>query len=553
MDKAIKILRSLLSGWSIATAIAVAIYWSQAESPSIAIAIVIGVIGIMITIHESLKPTIDDWIESSARGRKLTTCEQAAQSAKRNLPYNDPGVLWGKCRIRSEDATWHFCVVGSVGSGKTLTIRMLLQDQLPLLKKGSDRRALIYDAKQDMVPIVESMKLSCPVLILNPFDARGVAWHMASDVQTPTAARQLAVTLVPEEKESQPFFTNAVRELLTAVVNALILRQPGKWTFRQVLLIMKSKERLKALLGSDPRFADTVNIFLNCGATTLGSIMATTITKLGPFEPIAEAWDNAERKMSIAKWLKSVSILILGNDERIRSSLDTMNQLIVTVISQQSLTMSESSTRMTWCIFDEFREAGKITGLSNMIVRGRSKGVCVVLGFQDIQGVQEVYEERVGNELVGQCGNKMLLRIESPETAEWASKSIGDKEQVERQHSESKSGQGGSHSTSYQKHQRAVVLPSEFMELPATNRTHGLTGYCISRSLGTYQVHYTPTELNEGLGHIDEKIASFSPAPAAWQYLKPWTDADSKSLGMQNASPASDSEENDLDGFERMI
>src|SRR5690606_26570621 len=110
--------------------------------------------------------------------------------------------------------------------------------------------------------------------------------------------------------------------------------------------------------------------------------------------------------------------------ERMRSILDTVNQLFVSLAAQHVLTQSESDNRRTWFFFDEFSEAGKLRGLESIILRGRSKGCCVVLGFQDISHVHAVYDKELGNTIVGQCGNKAFLRIESPETAEWASKSF---------------------------------------------------------------------------------------------------------------------------------
>lgn len=476
-------------------------------------------------------------INRSARGRKMETHQSADKEVRRLRPEGDPGVLWGKVRIPSSNAKWHFCVVGAVGSGKTLTIRTLMKDQLPRIQKGSDTRAMIYDAKQDMVRIVKSLNLNCPVIILNPFDKRSTGWHMAKDIDSPAAARQLAATLVPsDEKESQPFFSNAVRELLAAVVTVFVAKQPGEWTFRDVLLVMQSKDLIRQVLASDSRTQATMKNFLDCGEVTVGSIMATVATKLGPFEAIAAAWEESEKKISITRWLKSSSILILGNDERVRASLDTVNQLFVAITAQHVLSMSESRTRTTWFIFDEFSEAGRLHGLESIILRGRSKGCCVVLGFQDIQHVNLVYKDNLGNTLVGQCGNKAFLRIESPETAEWASKCIGDVERIEIQVAKTDSRQGGSTSETFQRQTRAQVMPSQFMELPLPE--NGLTGYYIIRSAGCYSATYSPPEIDACVGRPDERIPAFDAAPVEWQYLSPWTSKDAERLGLFTSSEA---------------
>ena len=74
------------------------------------------------------------------------------------------------------------------GSGKTVLQRLLMQSTLPRIREGSNHRALIYDAKQDILPILGGMDLRCPVRTFNPFDARGVAWDLAADITSPASA-----------------------------------------------------------------------------------------------------------------------------------------------------------------------------------------------------------------------------------------------------------------------------------------------------------------------------------------------------------------------------
>lgn len=480
--------------------------------------------------------------DESSRGREL----QAVKDVKRRCEEeckkngNDRGVLWGTMRIPSKDATNHFCVVGAVGSGKTLTLRMLMRDQLPLLKRQSDRRAVIYDPKQDMVPIVKSIlhdaKVDCPILILNPFDKRGAGWNIAQDVRTPAAARQLADTLVPSnDKESQPFFSNAVRELLAAVVTVFVTTRPDAWTLRDVLLVMRSQDLLRAVLESFPYTRHIAANFLDAGEVTVGSILATVATKLGPFEPIAAAWMHAPEQLSIAKWLSGTEILILGNDERMRSILDTVNQLFVSLAAQHVLTQPESDKRRTWFFFDEFSEAGKLRGLESIILRGRSKGCCVVLGFQDISHVHSVYEKELGNTIVGQCGNKAFLRIESPETADWASRSFGDLERPEINQSVTRSKDGVTKTFAEQRQLRASVLASQFMTLPTCGPQNGLEGYYLLRSFGGYQASYAWDQVMKQVGPV-HNVKALDEAPKEWQYLAAWSDGDAARLNIHRAN-----------------
>jgi len=50
-----------------------------------------------------------------------------------------------------------------------------MQSVLPDIREGRGNRALVYDAKGDVLSILAGMGLSCPVQTLNPFDSRSVA------------------------------------------------------------------------------------------------------------------------------------------------------------------------------------------------------------------------------------------------------------------------------------------------------------------------------------------------------------------------------------------
>ena len=480
--------------------------------------------------------------EKKNRGRELLTFKEAKKRCE--LSPSDRGIQFGCLRIPTANAKNHFCIVGASGSGKTLTIRMLLRDQLPLIKKGTNRRAIIYDAKQDMVQIIGSIinlgKPPCSIYLLNPFDKRGSSWKMAADVTTETLAQELATALIPDTQESNPFFTDSVRVLITAVLRVFMKRAPGKWTFRELILVMTSKEKLQKLLSSDPRTQSAVANIFGSGEKTVGSIMATVMTKLGKYNAIAAAWERTAHSVSITKWLNEASIIVLGNHEQIRSSLDAVNQLFVKIASQHILSQEDSDRTtdgLTWLIFDEFREAGELPGLENLILRGRSKSCAVVLGFQDIQGVHHVYDEARGNEIVGQCGNKAFLRIESPETAKWAADTIGEREAFEYEASYSTSVQGTTESQADRKQTRYAVMASEFQSMPVKPETEGLHGVYLVRNVGAYRATYTPEEIATYVGTLDRSVKPNIEVPSSYQELLPWNDEDDAKYGISKSEP----------------
>ena len=292
-------------------------------------------------------------------------------------------------------------------------------------------RALIYDAKQEVLPQLAGMGLAGEVVSLNPFDSRSVAWDMASDIIEPATAKQIAAIFIPEEKNaSQPFFSDAARHLLEGVMVSFILSRPGDWTFRDVLVTLKSTERLKAVLKMRPETADLVETYLSHDRESK-SIAATLATKLGPFDVVAALWEASSRRISLRDWLDGEYILVLGNDESYRTSLDVINRVIFKRVVELLLAKRATSDGRTWFFLDEVKEAGSLDGLGRLMTKGRSVGASVVLGFQDIDGMYEAFGENQARSILGQCATKVILRLDSPETAKWAESVFGEYEGVE--------------------------------------------------------------------------------------------------------------------------
>jgi type IV secretory pathway TraG/TraD family ATPase VirD4 len=460
------------------------------------------------------------------RGRKLISYKKALKLAEQLMEGESEYLYWGGLNLPLSVATTHFAVIGSTGSGKTILIRLLMQSVLPRIGKGLDSRALVYDAKQDSMSMLKGIAPDTEIILLNPFDRRGVAWDMAKDITSPTIAQQVATILIPEEKNiSQPFFSDAARHLLSGVLISLIQNSPGKWNFRDVLLSLSNLERLKNVLLSCPATKDIAEQYLHDGITAR-NVMSTLATKMQRYQFVAAAWDRATRSISLKEWLTSESILVLGNDEATRTALDAINQVIFKRLSELILAQTESESRRTWIFLDELRQAGKLEGLSSLLTKGRSKGACIVLGYQDIEGLREVYGTQLANEIAGQCSNKAVLRCDSADTARWASALFGQREVLEvRLGVSHASNQGTSRSTNETTAKRDVVLPSEIMGLAPTTQRNGMQGFILTPHVGAYSVHFDGGVLMGRLARRNLAFPDVIPRDEEEQYLREYNAA----------------------------
>jgi hypothetical protein len=506
---------------------------------------------------------------------------------------------WGGERFPLSEAHRHIAVIGATGSGKTVTIRGLMQQAvtslLPSFNPGAfDGRAVVYDAKQDMLsylvpmvvpqlnialkqatisgwskPDLDAFRRSSwfgslsgrrpsrldwlpdSITVMNPFDVRSAAWDMAADITSPATVQQIATMLIPDEKNStQPFFTQAARHLLHGVLMVFVHQAQStgaRWTLRDVLLALRLGEGLRDLYATCQHTKHLGSMYINPGQT-FDNLKSTIASKMMPYEAVAGAWSHAKRSVSLRAFCtaRNRGILVLGNDEQNREAVDSINRVLFKRITELVISQSEEEERYVWFFLDEVREMGNLGGLSSLLLRGRSKGACVVMGLQDIDGLREVYGDRRAQELMGQCGFKGFLRLESPTTAEWGAKHFGLSERLVQRGGKSvdTGGRGGvSISTRDELEKREVVLYSRLMQLEPP-REGVLSGYYTSPGglLPTpddsrpTEVPFTepnrlgqrpPNPLLERLRGIE-----FMPRPEDHQYLRPWDDGDMTRLGL---------------------
>ena len=458
--------------------------------------------------------------------------------AERGPTETEGGVSWGGRSLDPRAATSHFLILGTTGSGKTLTINQLMRKELAAIGRGNDTRALIYDAKQDNLSFLASLGLNVDVVTMNPFDSRCFAWDIARDITTPAAALQLASILIPEENSSNRFFSDAARDLLTGVTIALIQRASGTWTLRDIVFAMRRRERMEELLRSSYQGDDLIDAYFR-EEKTLHNIISTLRSRLAPFEPIAAMWDRAKGRVSLEEWTRGEFVLVLSSNESVRTALDAVNRAIFKRVTELVVSQAESRVRRTWFFLDEVREAGKLPGLTSLLTKGRSKGACAVLGFQDIDGMKEVYGAHLANEICGMCSNKAILRLESPETAAWAAKVFGEYERIEhlRSVSSDMTWSRRNRTKSETRVKADAVLASEFLTLPPTTTETGLSGYYLTPFIGAYRATVPIDAMIATSEHTAPLAEDFVPRPDEEQYLEPWNQSDSLRLGLTALEP----------------
>lgn len=470
------------------------------------------------------------------RGRLRLPIGYARQRMREWVAEHPPlaySVRWMGFTIPDHATEPNFLVVGAQGSGKTLLLKELMLSVFRLVEKGYGIRALVFDAKRDIVPFI-SKATSAQIHILDPLDARGEAWDMAADLMDPAAARHVASILVPEPQgQESRFWTESARLLLHGILHALILSVPGRWTLRDVLVFVRNPTRAKQLLTSFPLTADVLSLY---GGTDVAALNAfqTLYATLAHLEPVAAAWEKAEKRFSLSRWMEEESIVVLGNDWMHASILSAINRVLFRRLVELVLTQPDTREAHTWFFLDELKESGRLEGLNQLMTNGRSKGARVACAFQDLRGLQSVLGEKEADEIVGLCGYTSFLRLSSEPTAEWASRVLGEIEFWQDSWTH-----GQYSSVTWSVVTKRAVLASELLSVSPPDNM---------RIWGSHLI--PPVNMFVHMGRIPCDLQCTAIGPPKSAFVKrdkahltfgPWDDADWERLGLNQKRPTSGS------------
>jgi type IV secretory pathway TraG/TraD family ATPase VirD4 len=106
--------------------------------------------------------------------------------------------------------------------------------------------------------------------------------------------------------------------------------------------------------------------------------------------------------------------------------------------------------------------------LLNAFSLGRSKGLCVVAGVQDIGKLEHLYGPQLAKSITNTFSTQIILRCADHETAQWASKALGDQEVIITQKS-SGSSRGDEQTTRSDSAQEQLKTRSLFMASQISN------------------------------------------------------------------------------------
>lgn len=451
------------------------------------------------------------------RGRPLRRGPNAVKKLSAEATREWKGVkhvtegihLHPEVTISQERETKHLLVMGASGSGKTHIIWHVLKEAI----RRKDR-IVIFDSKGDFTSELSSMCL------LAPWDPRSLAWDIARDCVGPLDAQALAARLIPDS-DKDPIWPNASRAVLVALIIHLQTNKPGEWTFpdlRTLLHLPIEDLRLIAQQHNPEALRS-----LEEGSKTTQSILINLMAFMEPVVDMARAWSNPDqRRFSMKDWIEGNSklprtVVMQGSQRFDRTAAALVNSLLsVMAATIASPSLPDDKNRRIWLVLDEFAQLGQLRDFGPLIRMGRSKGLRIVIGAQDIAELRAIYGTHKTDAWTSSLTTSIYTRLEGGATAEWVSRRIGEQETLVTQDSQTQGGSGASKTQQTIIRKSATVLPAELKTLVGT-RSEGvdalIDGFDDAVYLVTYPYH-VPKSIRAGTRYAPWVQPTLPPLPA---------------------------------------
>ncbi|MCO6042699.1 type IV secretion system DNA-binding domain-containing protein [Aeoliella sp. ICT_H6.2] len=456
-------------------------------------------------------------------------------------PLEQRTIFWGnrKRPLPFDQAREHnFLIMGAIGSGKTSVLLVILHDIMPYITEGSGQRAIVYDPKTEFLPYLASMvpEGAERLRILHPRDRRAYAWDIAADIAHHEDATGIANTLIPDRRAtgggSEQFFTEMSRGLVLHTLIGLKKLLGTDWNFRDFVNTMLTPDlRGRVVAVTD----EGRNMLAELGADrTESNIKADIRSRFERFRRLGDFMDHHARegrKLSLKEWVRTESVLVLGRDREPASLLDDLNRTIMqrlqaTLLSAEHNPVSVSPdgrpTSGTALILDEFSGFAEKNSLMQLLLEGRSYGLCTLLSFQTRHALISAYGgEADVKTLTSQLGNIMVLRLGDFEDAQWAADVLG-KQEIKKDETEQLDDAGRTTGYSLKRHgprvEEHIYSPSEIRGICADGTVGGFARSTLDQKPFQFKLNWKNLQ---AFRSRDESFPAHDFFPSDWK-PRPW-------------------------------
>ena len=407
---------------------------------------------------------------------KVTLCTQSVKKTEKGFETK-PGALF------VTDAQRAIAAIGSSSSGKTYSaidplVRSSVEQGFP---------TVIYDFKypeQSSKIVAYAAKLGYEVSVFAPgFPESGVCnvLDFMKDADDGLMARQIGSALTANlagkaTAQRDEFFGDAGDQLMQALMMlAKSLPEPDLMTAALLSSldklperILKAKERSATAAKEDWKLSTLTHlafsqvIQLKDSEKTVSGVIGTAQRIFSRFL-VRELIATLCGKTTIPLEMEGKKLLVIGMDQTRRDAVSPLLATVLQMVVNHNLYGKERRDPLVVSL-DEI-DSLYLPDLKRWVTEGRFKGLCTIIGFQNIGQLEESYGKGVLQTIVGGCGTKFILNPQDKASAEYFSSYLGEETMDIRQFSRSR-GKQSSTTSSKQLNKRHLVEPASLLKYP---------------------------------------------------------------------------------------
>jgi hypothetical protein len=413
----------------------------------------------------------------------------------------------GPIRLLRETECQHVLIEGTPGTGKSVALDHLLASV------GRTWPVILHDTKSEFVERL----FAAGDVILNPRDERCPPWTPWNEIRAVTDAARVAKALVSAQGPADAFWIDSARSLLAdMLVSTPVERRTNGELWR--LLALADTEELQALLAGTA----SGRLFSDAGAERMReSVRNTLLTSargLQLLQPDARAGDG----FSMVGWIRAATEHA-GVKPRVFLSCPPEDAPAISPIigawiesaAAAVLGLGPSRTRRLVFAIDELPTLPPLEYLQRLTAEGRGYGAGVIAATQSLAQLRVRYSDHGAAAFMAQFSTRLVFRAADAESAEQASKLLGEEELDIANETEGAASRTN-HSLSGDLRTRRLVTPTEVLQLPNL--------HCFVRVPGPYPVVelvlkprrapiVAPGYVPRDLVHLAQRPAATPPKP----------------------------------------
>ena len=319
----------------------------------------------------------------------------------------------GPCVIPSALEREHFMLTGSTGTGKSTLLRGLLYEI-------QRRKQAVVVVDPDSEFVQEFYNEARGDIILNPLDARCPFWNPWLEFRAgreDTDIEAFAASLFrgnPKPGDKEDFFLKSSRTIMAAILTKT------RTTEDLLHFINQPPNVLHKLLHGTPAFAA-----ITPGAAAQGAgILMQVSNAIRTFKYLPHQ-NYARRMWSAHEWAANPrGWLFLSSKHDNRAAALPIQGLWLDSITR-CLLAQDIGAPQSWIIADELPLLGHQSKIQEALVSGRKRGISIVIGFQNIAQLDEIYGRDATKTLTSQPRTRVFFGGGNDETNKWISDQIG--------------------------------------------------------------------------------------------------------------------------------